>query len=297
MKFRLIEEINKKIKNFSISDEIEIKVDSFYEDDDMEIIITEKEFINIIKDDFIKKIEELCDGINNYLETNEIKIDSVECAGELIRIKLFQDIFFKKGFSIPDEINENGVSRTLLIDECASVGAALLDNFICGKSPIKNTLKSIIYNENEEYNNNYSDDDLVQRIKISIEDNDSNEKLYDNFTEMKNEYKKYIYNLQKINSVNDDIKQQLEDLQFELQNFEFKTIDDKKKMEKKYEEIKTVAKTIIDYLINEIQNKPENVKNNNLVGDLLDIKEKLSSKSEDKEKIYKRLEDLYLKNW
>ena len=297
MKFRLIEEINKKIKNFSISDEIEIKVDSFYEDDDMEIIITEKEFINIIKDDFIKKIEELCDGINNYLETNGITIDSVECAGELIRIKLFQDIFLNKGFSIPDEINENGVSRTLLIDECASVGAALLDNFICGKCPIKNTLKSIIYNEKEEFNKNYSDNDLVQRIKIFIDDNDSNEKLYDNFTEMKNEYKKYIYNLQKINSVNDDIKQQLEDLQFELQNFEFKTIDDKKKMEKKYEEIKTVAKTIIDYLINEIQNKPENVKNNNLVGDLLDIKEKLSSKSEDKEKIYKRLEDLYLKNW
>jgi molecular chaperone DnaK (HSP70) len=144
MRFRLIEEINKKIKHFSISDEIEIKVDSFYEDDDMEIIITEKEFINIIKDDFIKKMEELCDEINDYLETNRIKIDSVECAGELIRIKLFQDIFFKKGFSIPDEINENGVSRTLLIDECASVGAALLDNFICGKCPIKNTLTSIL---------------------------------------------------------------------------------------------------------------------------------------------------------
>ncbi len=262
----------------------------------MEIIITEKEFINIIKDDFIKKIEELCDGISNYLETNGIKIDSVECAGELIRIKLFQDIFFKKGFSIPDDINENGVSRTLLIDECASVGAALLDNFICGKCPIKNTLKLIIYNEKVEFNKNYSDNDLVQRIKIYIDDNDSNEKLYDNFTEMKNEYKKYIYNLQKINSVNDDIKQQLEDLQFELQNFEFKTIDDKKKMEKKYEEIKTVAKTIIDDLINEIQNKSGNV-NNNLVVELLNIKEKLSLESEDKEKIYKRLEDLYLKNW
>ncbi len=154
MKFRLIEEINKKIKNFSISDGIEIKVDSFYEDYDMEIIITEKEFINIIKDDFIKKIEELCDGISNYLETNGIKIDSVECAGELIRIKLFQNILHEKGFTLPDDINDNGVSRTLLIDECASVGAALIDNYISGHSPIKETLEKIYYYKKKDVENN-----------------------------------------------------------------------------------------------------------------------------------------------
>ena len=296
MKFRLIEEINKKIRNFSISDEIEIKVDSFYEDDDLELIIKEDTFIKIINDKIIKVIEELCDEIKSYMEINKIEIDSVECSGELIRIKKLQEIFVKKGFVIPDDINEKGVSRTLLIDECASVGAALLDNFICGKCPYKKTLKKIIYKENIENNKDYSNDELKEKIKLFIKEQDEKEKLYDNFTEMKNEYKKYIYNLQKINSVNDDIKQQLEDLQFELQNFEFKTIDDKKKMEKKYEEIKTVAKTIIDDLINEIQNKPEN-SNNNLVAELVNIKEKLSFESEDKEKLYKRLEDLYLKNW
>ena len=242
MKFRLIEEINKKIRNFSISDEIEIKVQSFYEDDDLELIIKEDTFIKIINDKIIKVIEELCDEIKSYMEINKNKIDSVECSGELIRIKKLQELFVKKGFVIPDDINETGVSRTLLIDECASVGAALLDNFICGKCPYKKTLKKIIYKENIENNNYYSNDELKEKIKLFIKEQDEKEKLYDNFTEMKNEYKKYIYNLQKIDSVDDNIKEKLENLQSTLQNFEFKTQKDINDMKMIYDEIVVIAK-------------------------------------------------------
>ena len=298
MKFRLIEEINKKIRNFSISDEIEIKVDSFYEDDDLELIIKEDTFIKIINDKIIKVIEELCDEIKSYMEINKIEIDSVECSGELIRIKKLQELFVKKGFVIPDDINEKGVSRTLLIDECASVGAALLDNFICGKCPYKKTLKKIIYKENIENNIDYSNDELKEKIKLFIKEQDEKEKLYDNFTEMKNEYKKYIYNLQKIDSVDDNIKEKLENLQSTLQNFEFKTQKDINDMKMIYDEIVVIAKNIIDSLIKKLTNEPNDC--NVLIVDLLKIKEDLSHKSEfnnDKETIYKRLEDIYLNNW
>ena len=299
MRFRLIEEINKKIKHFSISDEIEIKVDSFYEDDDLELIIKEDTFIKIINDKIIKVIEELCDEIKSYMEINKIEIDSVECSGELIRIKKLQELFVKKGFVIPDDINETGVSRTLLIDECASVGAALLDNFICGKCPYKKTLKKIIYKENIENNKDYSNNDLKKKIKAFIKEQDEKEKLYDNFTEMKNEYKKYIYNLQKIDSVDDNIKEKLENLQNTLQNFEFKTQKDVNDMKMIYDdEIFVIAKNIIDSLLEKSTNESNDC--NVLKVDLLKIKEELSNKSEfnkDKEKIYKRLEDIYLNNW
>ena len=69
-------------------------------------------------------------------------------------------------------------------------------------------------------------------------------------------------------------------------------------MKKKYDEIVNAAKIIIDYLINELKKK-SNI-NNTLINELLDIKNKLSSKSEfnnDKELIYKKLEDIYLNNW
>ena len=286
------------IKHFSISDEIEIKVDSFYEDDDLELIIKEDTFIEIINDKIIKVIEELCDEIKSYMEINKIEIDSVECSGELIRIKKLQELFIKKGFVFPDDINETGVSRTLLIDECASVGAAVLDNFICGKCPYKKTLKKIIYKENIENNKDYSNDELKEKIKLFIKEQDEKEKLYDNFTEMKNEYKKYIYNLQKIDSVDDNIKEKLENLQSTLQNFEFKTQKDINDMKMIYDEIVVIAKNIIDSLIIKLTNEPNDC--NVLIVDLLKIKEDLSHKSEfnnDKETIYKRLEDIYLNNW
>ena len=69
-------------------------------------------------------------------------------------------------------------------------------------------------------------------------------------------------------------------------------------MKKKYDEIVDAAKSIIDYLINELKKK-SNI-NNTLINELLDIKKKLSLKSEfnkDKELIYKKLEDIYLNNW
>ena len=115
---------------------------------------------------------------------------------------------------------------------------------------------------------------------------------------MKNEYKKYIYNLQKIDSVDDNIKEKLENLQSTLQNFEFKTQKDINDMKMIYDEIVVIAKNIIDSLIKKLTNESNDC--NVLKVDLLKIKEELSNKSEfnkDKEKIYKRLEDIYLNNW
>ena len=59
-----------------------------------------------------------------------------------------------------------------------------------------------------------------------------------------------------------------------------------------------LQKNIIDSLIKKLTNESNDC--NVLIVDLLKIKEELSYKSEfnnDKETIYKRLEDIYLNNW
>ncbi len=118
---------------------------------------------------------------------------------------------------------------------------------------------------------------------------------------MKNEYKKYMYNLQKIKSAKKEIQEQLENLQSKLQNFEFKTEKDIDEMKKKYDEIVNFAISIIDELMKELSNKSND--NNQLIAELIDIKEKVAFsvddkvKDKDKEALFKRLENFYLNNW
>ena len=81
----------------------------------------------------IEKIEEDFSKILNFIKKNEIKIDYVELAGEIMRTPIIQKVIEKYSFKI---------SKTILIDECTSVGAALLGNFYNGNFPIKH-LKNV----------------------------------------------------------------------------------------------------------------------------------------------------------
>ena len=97
MKFRVIEEINKKKRNFIISEEIQILVEEYYNGKDLNIIIKKDKFENVIKE-IIEKIEKEFDETLKYIKDKQIEVNSLEITGEIFRIPTFQEIFKKKGF-------------------------------------------------------------------------------------------------------------------------------------------------------------------------------------------------------
>ena len=60
----------------------------------------------------IEKIEEDFSKILNFIKKNEIKIDYVELAGEIMRTPIIQQVIEKNSYKI---------SKTILIDECIKV--------------------------------------------------------------------------------------------------------------------------------------------------------------------------------
>jgi heat shock protein len=127
MKYKLLEEIQKKRIQLSVNNEATIYVEKFFKEEDLKIEITRKEYETMIKNK-IEKIEEDFSKILKFIKINEIKIDYVELAGEITRTPIIQKVIEKKSYKI---------SKTILIDECTSVGAALLGNFYNGNFPIK----------------------------------------------------------------------------------------------------------------------------------------------------------------
>ena len=119
MKFKLIKEINKKKKDFVINNEIQIVIEN------ESIIIKKETFKKIIKN-LTDQLEKEFDKIQSYLKQNEITFKSIEIIGEIMRIPIFQEIIQKKNYKI---------SKTILIDECLSAGAALLGYFYNNSFP------------------------------------------------------------------------------------------------------------------------------------------------------------------
>ena len=84
MKYRLIEVIRKARTQLTVNSETSIKVDSFYNDIDLEIILTKEKFEELIKD-YINEINKYLNDVISYANKNNIIIDCVEIAGELMR--------------------------------------------------------------------------------------------------------------------------------------------------------------------------------------------------------------------
>ena len=126
MEYRLLEDIKKKRIQLSVNTDTTISVDAFYNDTDLSITITRDKFVELIEDD-LKKINNTFDEIIKYSNNNKIKIDCVEIAGELMRTPSLQKMIEKENLKI---------SKSLLTDECTSVGAALIGNYIKRKFPI-----------------------------------------------------------------------------------------------------------------------------------------------------------------
>ena len=99
----------------------------------------------------------------------------MEIAGEIFRIPTFQEIFKKKGFKDFKLEEEDNFFNTILIDECASVGAAcasvgaaLLGSFFEGDFPLK-TLKKFENKVTEDKFEYKPDNSLIKEIQKHIE--------------------------------------------------------------------------------------------------------------------------------
>ena len=269
MKFRVIEEINKKKKNFIISEEIQILVDEYYNGKDLNIIIKKDKFEDVIKE-IIEKIEKEFDETLKYIKYKQIEVNSLEIAGEIFRIPTFQEIFKKKGFKDFKLEEEDNFFNTILIDECASVGAALLGSFFKGDFPLK-TLKKFenkVTEDKFEYKPNNS---LIKEIRKHIEIHKYLDGFYHEFTKNKNNYKDYIYSLKKVNLMSTENSKKIKDLQRKLQKIEYKEEKDINELEEINKQIKECGLNIINDLIQEL-NKIE--KSNDLIEKLEEMKNK-----------------------
>ena len=187
MKYKLIEEISIKRKNLTVNNEITINVSSFYENNDLIIKITKENFEKL-NQKHILTINSIFEKILNDSKENNINIDYVEIAGELMRTPILQKMIKDKNLKI---------SKTILIDECTSVGAALLGNFFNGNFPISYLKKVYNCNKKENLNENYenyNDDDIIFKEEIAIHD-EMQQKIdlkYDFFISKKTELLKLI---------------------------------------------------------------------------------------------------------
>ena len=106
MKHRLYEVISKQRQNLSINDEVKISVDSFYEDYDLDINIKIEEFEKeiILKEISFENLflQEL-KNIKSFIDENNIKLNSVEIAGEFMRTPILQ----KKIEEIYEDLEKN----------------------------------------------------------------------------------------------------------------------------------------------------------------------------------------------
>ncbi len=226
MKYKLIEEIRNARIKLSYSTEIMISINSFYEDINLNINLTRENLNNIcnlVKNNnrnFINEFKNDLNEILNYAKINNININYVEIAGELMNTPIFQEIILENNLEL---------FNSIIIDECTSVGSALFNHFIKGNLPIKHLSNFISYNYFSLFyeiiydNNIVINEELLPKGNIIFKEkiiefeNYSNVeviilRLYfpENEKEVKsknNYYIKYILNLNKISKENNEIFQ------------------------------------------------------------------------------------------
>ena len=139
IKYKLNDAIQKSRVKLSVNSEILITIDALYEDYDLIIEITKNKFEEIIKD-YLQEFSNTLQKVIQYSKENNFIIDYVEIAGELMRTPIIQNILTD---------NQLIISKTILIDEINSVGAAILRNYEMNNFPLKEITTFEFYNYNE----------------------------------------------------------------------------------------------------------------------------------------------------
>ncbi len=130
-KLRLMESIIKQRKQLTVNNEVTITIESIKDDEDFSFVLTRELFHSIIASqiqEFSSKYMEFLHECQEILPLNEIH--AIEMAGELLRTPTLQDIVTQL-----TQIKE--VSKTILVDECTSAGAALFTAYALKQFPVK----------------------------------------------------------------------------------------------------------------------------------------------------------------
>ena len=196
-KIRLIGPIMKARKNLTVNKDAQIAVDSLAEDIDFSCIITREEFEKIIKD----KLDMFKNELILFCQRNSknypgIILTNVEMAGELMRTPAMERIV--------KEILNMEMSKTILTDECISVGSALYGSLLKGCFPIKNfrgiyhlNHYSILYSINNNRIMEFIDDhyQIPEFKSLSFGEeyfNGNNQKINISFYHKKEEIQNYV---------------------------------------------------------------------------------------------------------
>ena len=131
IKIRLLTPISKARKTLTVNKDAQISVDSLSDDIDFSLLLTRENFEKLIED----KVKLFKQELINFIQRNKqnypnIDITNVEMAGELMRTPVLERTV--------KEICKIEMSKTILTDECLSVGCSLYGALLKGIFPIKN---------------------------------------------------------------------------------------------------------------------------------------------------------------
>ena len=130
-KLRLLAPISKARKTLTVNKDAQINVDSLSDDIDFSLLLTRENFEKLIEDKVALFKQELINFINtNKKNYPNIDITNVEMAGELMRTPVLE--------SAVKDICKIEMSKTILTDECLSVGCSLYGALLKGVFPIHN---------------------------------------------------------------------------------------------------------------------------------------------------------------
>ena len=196
VKLRLMQPIMKARKNLTVNKDAQIAVDSLAEDIDFSCLLNREEFEKIIKD----KLDLFRNELIHFCQRNNknypgIQLTNVEMAGELMRTPALEKII--------KEILNMEMSKTILTDECISVGSALYGSLLKGCFPIKNfrgiyhlNHYSILYSINNGPINEFIDDHYqipeFKSLNFGEEYFNDNNKLIISFYHKKEEIQNYV---------------------------------------------------------------------------------------------------------
>ena len=130
-KLRLLAPITKARKTLTVNKDAQISVDSLSDDIDFSLLLTKENFEKLIEDKVSLFKQELINFINrNKKNYPNIDITNVEMAGELMRTPILEKTV--------KDICKIEMSKTILTDECLSVGCSLYGALLKGVFPIRN---------------------------------------------------------------------------------------------------------------------------------------------------------------
>ena len=203
IKLRLLKPIEKARKTLTVNKDAQISVDSLSDDIDFSIILTRQEYEKIISDQiqlFKQELINFCDRIKkNY---PDLDLTNVEMAGELMRTPILEKTI--------KEITKIEMSKTILTDECLSVGCSLYGSLLKGNFPIKNfkgiyhlnhysILNSVNNGKIEEFISNHYQ--IPEFKSFTFDKKSFNNKINITFYHKKDEISEYLYTDEKTDNV------------------------------------------------------------------------------------------------